>query len=295
MGLFAMCMECHKELGHPSFEPFLVPYFEERILEFTCSRGHKNVQVIQSQKFEALLESGANALLSGFTLEASASFSAALERLYEFAFKVLIIDSGIKKDIYEEMFKVMARQSERQLGGFLAMHLIKFGTPYIPKNSISEFRNSVIHKGFIPKTKEAEDFCSKVYHEIFEITEKLESKFPEALQKTLLADLEERFQKIDPKISKSTGTGCLFFSLSRKDKKNKFHNALESFKNEQRIIENAMPGLREMFEKVKNGTQFQPVAEFEGPEEVTEEAINEFFNSLNERSQENGEKKKEES
>lgn len=274
MVLFAMCMECHKEYGHPSFEPFLVPYFEERILEFTCSRGHKNVQVIQSQKFEVLLESGANALLAGFTLEASASFSAALERLYEFAFKVLSRACGVENNIYEKMFKVMAKQSERQLGGFLALYLIKFGTPYIPQTSIIEFRNSVIHKGFIPKPEKAKEFCSKVYDEIFEITKKLKSRYSEALQKTLFDDLEERFQKIDPKISRSTGTGCLFFSLSRKDNKINFHEALEALKNEQKIIEDAMPSLREMFEKVKSGTKYQPVAEIEGPEELIDEILN---------------------
>ena len=36
MQIFAMCMECQKELGHPSFEPFFVPYFEDRIAHITC-------------------------------------------------------------------------------------------------------------------------------------------------------------------------------------------------------------------------------------------------------------------
>src|SRR5271165_787884 len=40
---------------------------------------------MQSQKFEMLLDSGAAALLEGFTLEACASFAAALERFYEFS------------------------------------------------------------------------------------------------------------------------------------------------------------------------------------------------------------------
>ena len=253
MRLFTMCMACLKELGHPSFEPLFVPYFDERILEFTCSRGHKNVQVIQSQKFEVLLESGANALLADFTLEASASFSTALERLYEFAFKVLIIDSGISNDSYAEMFKEMARQSERQLGGFLALHLVKFGTSYTLNQSITEFRNSVIHKGLIPKPKDAKEFCSKVYDEILKITKKLRLKFPEALQKTIILDIADRSQNIDPVISRSTSTGCMFFRLSNENNKNTFDEAFKAFQEHQKIIEGAVPYLENMHEAVKRG------------------------------------------
>lgn len=58
-------MECQKELGHPSFETFFLPYYEDRLTEVECSRHHKSVLLLQSQKFEVLLESGANALAGG--------------------------------------------------------------------------------------------------------------------------------------------------------------------------------------------------------------------------------------
>jgi hypothetical protein len=71
MEVFAFCMECQKELGHPTFEPFIVPYYDDRLGPAECSRGHKSVLLLQSQKFEVLLESGANALTAGFTFEAA--------------------------------------------------------------------------------------------------------------------------------------------------------------------------------------------------------------------------------
>lgn len=84
-------MLCQIELGHPSFEPLFVPYYEDRIAPIKCSRGHESLLIIQNQKFEVLLESGANALSAGFTLEAAATFSTALERFFEFASKVMLI------------------------------------------------------------------------------------------------------------------------------------------------------------------------------------------------------------
>jgi len=73
------------DLGRPSFEAFIADYFDDGIALIECSAGHKTALVMQSQKFEMLLDSGAAALLEGFTLEACASFAAALERFYEFS------------------------------------------------------------------------------------------------------------------------------------------------------------------------------------------------------------------
>jgi hypothetical protein len=64
------------------------------------------------------MESGATALLQGFTLEACASVSAALERFYEFALKVMCekkqsLDRHLRKNVPE-----MSRYPERQLDAF---------------------------------------------------------------------------------------------------------------------------------------------------------------------------------
>src|SRR6202035_625643 len=103
MEVFAMCLECHKESGHSGLEPFFASYYDDRIAYVECSRGHKSALVLKSQRFEVLLESGAHALYRGFTFEAAASFSAALERFFEFAVKVLLIHRHLDQAVYESM------------------------------------------------------------------------------------------------------------------------------------------------------------------------------------------------
>ena len=110
MQMFAMCMECVKKLGQPSFEPFWVSYYDDRIGYMECSQGHKTALLLQSQKFEVLLESGANALAAGFTFEAASTFSAALERFFEFCLQVISVHRNMSGGTYKEMFDSMARQ-----------------------------------------------------------------------------------------------------------------------------------------------------------------------------------------
>jgi hypothetical protein len=62
----------------------MADYFANGVVRIKCSAGRKTALIMQSQKFEMLLDSGSPALLEGFTLEACASFSAAPERFYEF-------------------------------------------------------------------------------------------------------------------------------------------------------------------------------------------------------------------
>ncbi len=227
MQVFAMCMECQKELGHPTFEPFIVPYYDDRIAFVECSRGHKSAFIIQNPKFEVLLESGVNALTAGFTMEAAASFSAALERFYEFCVNVLSMHREMTRTTYDQMFKVMARQSERQLGAFLLLYALEFGTAYTPDCKIIEFRNSVIHKGAIPNPEEAKDFCGKVCQEIRALYEKLEQNCSAAINDTLLHDLSIRSSGLPKGSPRASADAIMFFKIVRT--KNTFDEALEEY------------------------------------------------------------------
>jgi hypothetical protein len=148
--ILTTCMQCLTETGHPSFEPIIADYFDDGIAYATCSAGHTTAQLVESSKFEILFEAGAIALLEGFTFEAVAGFSAALERYYEFALHVGCVARGLSPELYADMFKEMSRQSERQLGAFMLLHALELGKAYRPDTKMSEFRNSVIHKGQIP-------------------------------------------------------------------------------------------------------------------------------------------------
>jgi hypothetical protein len=241
--IFAMCMECQKELGHPSFEPFFVPYYEDRIAYVESSRGHKSALLLQSQKFEVLLESGANALAAGFTLEAVASFSAALERFYEFCLKVISVRRKMSRSVYEQMFKDMAKQSERQLGAFLALHAVELGAAYSLNIKIVEFRNSVIHKGLIPNPNEAKGFCEKVYGEIFLLSQKLTENCADAINEVVAHDLEMRSALVPNGMPRATTTGTMFFSVARKENKATFTEAFDEYLKATRMIEGAVPYL----------------------------------------------------
>lgn len=168
MKIFTMCMECQKELGHPSFEPIIADYYEESLAFIECSRGHKSAILLQSQKFEVLLESAVNALIEGYTLEAASSLSSAYERFFEFAINVFCKKNNIPKEALEETYKQVSKQSGRQIGGFLFLHLLAFGSHYTLNKRIPELRNRVIHQGYIPTPEEVVKFGEMIYQEILD-------------------------------------------------------------------------------------------------------------------------------
>ncbi len=229
-------MECLKKNGSPNFKSsHLIPYYEDRVAYLICSDGHKTAFVVPSLKFEVLMESGINALDEDFTLEACASFSTALERVYEFGLKVMLTHQNVKNTNYEIMFKEMARQSERQLGAFLAMYITEFKVPYKFNQEIPRFRNSIIHKGLIPCPEEAIDFCSIVYGEIFSIVNQLKSNFPEAFSKVIKLDMIERYENLDKDASTAGLSGSAFFNLNQENEQD-FKNAHKLFKDQKEML-----------------------------------------------------------
>jgi hypothetical protein len=217
MKISSFCTQCLHESIHKieylGFRIYSVPYYDDMIVHFECSRGHKNLSVIDGQKFEVLLQSGADALHSGFTLEAAATFSAALERFFEFCTKVMLVHKEMDMDLFDEMFKEMARQSERQLGAFMALHALVLGIPFVPNKDIAPFRNSVIHKGKIPTPEDAQTFCGNVYSEIFRTADLLRQNCQEAINTVIAEDLRIRKAKL-PDSSDTTKLMNGIYSIS---------------------------------------------------------------------------------
>lgn len=239
MKTFAMCMQCQIDLGRPSFEAFIADYFNDGIAYIECSAGHKTALMVQSQKFEMLLDSGATALLEGFTLEACASFSAALERFYEFSLRVVFVGRGISDDLFEGMFSEMARQSERQIGAFMALHALEFGSAYEPKPRIAEFRNSVIHKGEIPTVEKASGFCSDVYETIYDLFDAVRTKYGDSIQSVVITELGKRRRKLPNNMRVSTSAGSNLFSLAKAANAPSFSDALASFREQRERLKAA--------------------------------------------------------
>lgn len=244
MKILTMCMECQRELGRPSFEPIIADYYEEALAYIHCSRGHKSAILLQSQKFEVLLESAANALIDGYTLEAASSLSSAYERFFEFAINVFCIRSNISKTLVEKTFKQVSRQSERQIGGFLFLYLVTFGRHYTLNDEIPKTRNKIIHKGHIPTPDEVISFGELVYGEILAITNLIESELSSEVNEIIMATLQRRSEKIPEEIPRATTTGTHFFSLAMKNRKASFSEAIDEYKDTRERIRKSMPYLR---------------------------------------------------
>ncbi|WP_438958264.1 hypothetical protein [Porticoccus sp.] len=244
MKIFATCMECFKELGHPSFEPIIADYYDEPVAYIECSKGHKSAFMLQSQKFEILLESAANALLEGYTLEAASTFSAAYERFFEFSIRVICSKNNLEAKELASTFSQVSRQSERQLGAFLFLHLLEFGDTYLVNDKIVSFRNKVIHKGYIPTPDEVEDFAEKIYQEIYSITQKLKINCSQDIQKVIMSSLSERSKKIPNDMPRATSTGAMLFSLSHAEQKPTFSEAMSFYKEAQEKLLGSVPYMK---------------------------------------------------
>jgi len=218
------------EFGHPGNEIFDLSYYEERTAIFECSHGHKNLLILQSQKFEVLMESGAEALLKGFTLEACATFYAALERTYEFAVRVFMLAKQVDSTSFISMFNEMARQSERQIGAFMALYLLETGKPYKVDTQLSAFRNSIIHKGEIPEPEKAREFCSRIYQRILEIISVLNERLPNFVAGVVYRDMEERRTRLEKDLHYSH-TAVMFYNVMNLNPYSNFEEALSRFKN----------------------------------------------------------------
>ncbi len=244
MKIFTFCMECHKELGHPSFEPIVTDYYEEASAFIECSRGHKSAVLLQSQKFEILLESGANALIEGYTLEAASSLSSAYERFFEFAITVFCKKSKVPKECIDETFKQVSKQSERQIGAFLFLHLLVFGEHYKLNNKIPELRNKVIHQGYIPTPDEVIRLGELIYQEILAITKLLSCELSNEIQQVVMETIQIRNERIPNEVPRATTTGTMFFSLATINRKETFQEALTSYAESREKLFGSVPYLK---------------------------------------------------
>lgn len=241
MKLLTTCMECLKELGHPSFEPIIAEYFDGATAIIECSRGHKSAFILQGQKFEILFESGASALLEGYTIEAASSFSAALEQFYEFCIRVFRVKDGLDEIEFATTFKEMAHQSERQLGAFLYLYLQNFGKAYQVKPKLVTFRNRVVHKGYIPTTEEAENYGAQVYDEICDVYRLLKSTHADHIIKAVSAEMRDRGKNLPPNMPMSTFWKASFFSFAEDSPEIAFKEALTLYKDRQEKLSTAIP------------------------------------------------------
>ncbi|MHC2299188.1 hypothetical protein [Rhizobium mongolense] len=196
MRVLFTCMECMLQDNKPSDDFHLVEYNEAGRYEATCKRGHRITAVAQEQRFEVLFEIGAPAILDGYYREAVASFTAAMERFFEFALRTLLRDTEANQ--FDSAWNNVAKQSERQLGAFIFVWALRFGKcPRLLGNRQVQFRNDVVHKGLLPTKTEAVAYGEEVFSLIKEKIMDLKKRSTDDVFAVVMSDFRKRSEGLE--------------------------------------------------------------------------------------------------
>lgn len=142
-------------------------YAEHDLYRYECVVcGRRNAHALRQEKFEVLFDFGALAFMNGYYREAVTDFATALERFFEFFVRTVFRERGLPDDAVESTWKLMSRQSERQLGAFAALYLntTSQSPDFLrPERLQASFRNGVVHKGRMPSQEEAAAYAETVH------------------------------------------------------------------------------------------------------------------------------------
>ncbi len=157
------CNQCAKLNSAIDFDATVL-ISENDLYEYKCKFGHANLIELQIFKFEILFESGLCAIRDKYFMESILSITASLERFYEFFIKIILKEQGISESLIDTCFKTMSKLSERQFGAFTVLYFSTFKKPPIPlKQKMVEFRNNVVHKGYLPTENETVEYAEGIY------------------------------------------------------------------------------------------------------------------------------------
>ena len=227
------CMQCLAEDHVPNLSSLAkVRVPDDGVLEATCNRGHRTFTIIQQQKFELLSDMAIRAIVDGYYRDAVASFAGALERLHEFSFRATCRKQGVNAPTFDNTWKEMSNQSERQLGAFIGAHLIETGHP--PKllhHSQTKFRNAVIHKGMFPTRDETVRFGQAISECALPILHLLKSEPYSAVVQVLVLESIRDSSKPAVEVGQRTSTQSIntFFSLTNADEHDDVDTAVASY------------------------------------------------------------------
>lgn len=147
-------------------------------LTLSCKAGHELVAKLPVHQFELLFEFGCSALLDGYSREAVTCFASSLERFQEFSCRFLLAQRGLSREAIEGWWKQVKRQSERQLGSFVALWITEFGDdPPILSQKMVELRNECVHQGRIPPVAQTKVYGEAVLRAIVGGIVKLRNRF----------------------------------------------------------------------------------------------------------------------
>jgi len=113
---------------------------DDGVLSATCASGHHSRFIIQNPKYEILFESGAHALLDGYTNEAVSSFAVALERFFEFYLRIICRKNELEQKHVDHSWGTISKQSERQFGAFCFLYMMTTGRAFRIPSAIADFK-----------------------------------------------------------------------------------------------------------------------------------------------------------
>jgi len=197
MKLRILCVKC------PTRHVDELLFAEQRddgLYRVTCPKAHESVVWLQNHKFEMLLDSGAMALLDGYPREAVSSIAASFERFLEFYIRVIVRKQGISPETLDSTWKLVSNQSERQIGSFLVAFLLENRrSPDFLERRWIEFRNKVIHRGYIPSTQEAKAYGERIFQFIKGLLNDLRANSQDAIF-LITAEMNSRASQEHPGI-----------------------------------------------------------------------------------------------
>lgn len=192
-----------KERGDETIE---VEVNDDNFYEINCPKGHTLHTQLQNQKFEILFDIAAMAIIDGYTKECVSTIASSFERFIEFYIKVIAIKNNVNVEKYIKTWKLMSKQSERQLGAFYMLQLTEFGeTKFVIADKWVNFRNKVIHQGYIPMSEEAIEYGEYILSMINSILIELKNNHLESVKKARFLDFKPNGQIIpENQMKKST-------------------------------------------------------------------------------------------
>jgi hypothetical protein len=215
MKIPVLCGECGAKNVDPLPTTVFVGFRDDGRYEITCPKGHTLVTVLQQEKFEILFEIGANAIIDGYFREAVTSFSASLERFYEFLVRVSLFEAGRERGDVHELWASIGQQSERQLGAFIMSYIRDFGrAPSLLSNPRVKFRNEVVHAGRIPNREEAVAFGDAVLDVIRPKIREARTRYEKGLRDALFAHIAAARLEEDEGRRVSTAWRATILSIS---------------------------------------------------------------------------------
>jgi len=183
---------------------------EDGLYTGKCPDGHDLLLATQTLPHEMLFEIALNAIHDGYYREAVSSFTASMERFFEFAIKVIAAKHGVTPQAFADAWKIVSKQSERQIGAYVFLYLLEFGArPLLLSNNMTELRNDVIHKGKLLERKEALTFGHAVNEVIQEAVRQLRSTHLDQVNAVLgqhVAKIAEKMGNIYPRTFQVTST-----------------------------------------------------------------------------------------